>query len=66
MVSDQAELILEIECDMASLHTVVTKIPSTIDKCEIIENYIQAALNLFKMYPPDSLDELNQKWLKKW
>lgn len=66
MVSDQAELILNIDCDMASLHTVITKIPSSIDSIEKIESYIESALELFQVYPPDNLEELNQKWLKKW
>lgn len=66
MVSEQAELILNIDCDMASLHTVITKIPSSIDSIEQVENYIESALELFKVYPPDILEELNQKWLNKW
>lgn len=65
-MSNQAEMILEIDCDMASLHTVITKIPSNIDSSEQIENFIQSALELFEAYPPDDLEELNEKWLKKW
>lgn len=66
MVSEYGDEILDIECDMASLHTVITKLPLRIDDIEVIEEYILKALNLFKQCPPETLTDLNEKWLNKW
>lgn len=66
MVSDNAELILSTDCDMASLHTIITKFPNNVNDIEQLEDYIEQALDLFKKYPPECLSELNEKWLVKW
>ncbi|CAF0712881.1 unnamed protein product [Brachionus calyciflorus] len=65
IVADKADVILEIDCDMASLHTVISKFPSKLNSSEQIENYIKSALKLFETYPPSSLPELNEQWLIK-
>lgn len=66
IVCERADEILEIDCDMASLHTVISKYPSQIHDIEVIEDYIVDALNLYKEYPPEKLPELNREWLEKW
>lgn len=65
IVSERAEEILSIDCDMASLHTVISKYPSQIENIELIEKYIAKTVKLFKKYPPDSLGKLNENWLEK-
>ena len=55
-----------MDCDMAILHTVITKFPSKIEEIEKIEEYITLALNLFEEYPPSKLPELGESWLIKW
>lgn len=65
IVSERAEEILSIDCDMASLHTVISKYPSQIDNIDLMENYISKTIKLFEEYPPNSLEKLNDKWLEK-
>lgn len=59
-------MILSTDCDMASLHTIITKFPSNVTDIEQMEVYIEQALELFQKYPPESLADLNEKWLDKW
>ena len=66
IVSERAEEILNIDCDMASLHTVISKYPSQIENIELIERYIAKTVKLFEKYPPHSLTKLNENWLDKW
>jgi hypothetical protein len=66
IVSDKSNEILDMECDMALLHAVITKFPSKIDETEKIEEYIEKALALFEEYPPKSLPELSENWILKW
>lgn len=65
IVADKADEILSIDCDMASLHTVITKFPTNINDFEKLENYINSAVQLFEDYPPDRLMILNEKWQEK-
>lgn len=62
IVDDKSDEVLSIECDMASLHTIISKYPSKIEDIEILEKYIEKAVSLFKKYPPSYLNSLNQKW----
>lgn len=66
IVADKADEILSIDCDMASLHTVITKFPTNINDFEKLETYISSAVQLFQDYPPDRLVILNEKWQEKW
>ena len=66
IVSERAEEILRIDCDMASLHTVISKYPSQIANIQLIEKYISKTVKLFDKYPPKSLEKLNEKWSEKW
>jgi len=50
---------------MASLHTVITKYPSKIEDMDLLEGYIKRTLELFERYPPNTLSNLNDKWLDK-
>ena len=65
-MSEKSHEILNMECDMALLHTVITKFPSKIDDIEKIEEYIELALNLYDEFPPKSLPDLNEQWILKW
>lgn len=65
IVSERAEEILSIDCDMASLHTVISKYPSQIENIELLESYIAKTVKLFDKYPPKSLEKLNENWLEK-
>lgn len=65
IVSERAEEILNIDCDMASLHTVISKYPSQIENIALIEKYIAKTVKLFEKYPPNSLEKLNEKWTEK-
>jgi hypothetical protein len=66
IVTEKSYEVLSMDCDMAVLHTVITKFPSKIEDSEKIEAYIVLALNLFEEYPPRMLPELGEAWLKKW
>lgn len=57
---------MSIECEMSSLHTIISKYPSKIEDIEILENYIEKAVRLFKRFPPNCLPSLNAKWIEKW
>lgn len=63
---DKSDEVLGIECEMSSLHTVISKYPSKIEDIEILEKYIEKAVSLFNKYPPKVLISLNNKWLEKW
>ena len=65
-MSERAEEILNIDCDMASLHTVISKYPSQIENIELIESYIAKTVKLFEKHPPKKLGKLNDKWQEKW
>ena len=66
IVSERAEEILSIDCDMASLHTVISKYPSQIENIELIESYIAKTVKLFGKYPAKSLEKLSENWMEKW
>lgn len=66
IVSERAEEILNIDCDMASLHTVISKYPSQIENIELIESYIAKTVKLFEKCPPKKLEKLNDNWQEKW
>ena len=57
---------LGIECEMSSLHTIISKYPSKIEDIEILEKYIEKSVSLFNKYPPKHLTLLNSNWLEKW
>jgi TBC1 domain family member 20 len=66
IVTDKSDEILQIDCDMASLHTVITKYPSRISDPDILEDYLLRTIQLFEQYPPHTLNDLNSKWVSKW
>ena len=63
---DKSEELLEIECDMASLHTVITNYPSKISDMSVLESYLARSRQLYDEHPPKALLMLNEKWLEKW
>lgn len=65
IVSEKAQEVLNIDCDMAMLHTVITKFPSKIEDSEKVEEYIQLALNLYDEHPPKALPAMAEKWVQK-
>lgn len=65
IIVNKADVILSTECDMASLHTIITKFPSNINCLNQVEDYIQQTLELFASCPPDDLPKLNENWLVK-
>ena len=50
---------------MPSLHQYLTRLPSDIDP-STWEEIIHRASNLFERHHPDTLEQLNARWLKKW
>lgn len=66
IVTQRSSEILSMDCDMATLHTVITKFPSAVEDSELVESYIELAIKLFQDYPPNKLAELNESWLSKW
>lgn len=65
IVVDKADEVLGIECEMSSLHTIISKYPSKIEDIEILEKYIEKSVSLFNKYPPKHLTLLNSNWLEK-
>lgn len=66
IVVDKSDEVLGIECEMSSLHTIISKYPSKIEDIEILENYIEKSVALFNKYPSKQLPLLNSNWLGKW
>ena len=50
---------------MPSLHQFLTRLPSEID-CSTWEEIIRRSLNLFDRHRPETLDKLNENWIRKW
>ena len=67
MICERSDDILKIECDMASLHTVITKFPAQVENLEDLEAMIKKTIQLYKKYPVDSLGRLNEQYkIKKY
>lgn len=50
---------------MPSLHQYLTRLPSEID-LSTWEDILQRAVHLFEEHHPDTLDQMNEEWKKKW
>lgn len=59
-----ADQVLSVDCDMPSLHQFLTRLPSEID-CSTWEEIIRRSLNLFDRHRPETLDKLNENWIRK-
>ena len=62
MICERSDEVLDIECDMASLHTVITKFPAQIENLDDLEKMIKKTVQLEKKYPVDSLDTLKEQY----
>jgi hypothetical protein len=66
IVCDKSTEILETECDMAALYTLIAKFPTKIEDIEVYEVLIKKAINLYTQYPPEILPKLIEFWQDKW
>ncbi|CAF0923151.1 unnamed protein product [Rotaria sordida] len=64
IVNFHADQILSIDCDMPSLHQYLTRLPSELDS-NTWEEIINRSLHLFRNHHPDTLDVLNDEWIKR-
>jgi hypothetical protein len=64
-VNFHADRVLSVDCDMPSLHQLLSRLPGELDDNEW-EEIVERALDLFTNHHPDTLDELNGEWRKKW
>ena len=65
MICERSREILDIECDMASLHTVITKFPAQVENLEHLELMIKKTVELQKKHPVGSLTKLSEKYRNK-
>jgi len=64
IVNFHANQVLSTDCDMASLHQYLTRLPSELDD-HTWDEIIKKSLHLFRTHHPDTLDVLNDEWRKK-
>ncbi|CAM4937905.1 unnamed protein product [Rotaria socialis] len=64
IVNYHADQVLSIDCDMPSLHQYLTRLPSELDS-NTWEEIINRSSHLFRNHHPDTLDVLNDEWIKK-
>lgn len=57
LVVQRRNNIFAVDCDMASVHCLLSQIPDNLDFEDILEN----AATHFKKYPPDALEHLVKK-----
>jgi hypothetical protein len=64
IINFHAEQVLSTDCDMASLHQYLTRLPSELDS-HTWDEIIKKSLHLFRNHHPDTLDVLNDEWRKR-
>ncbi|CAF1129133.1 unnamed protein product [Adineta ricciae] len=64
VVNFHSKQVLSTDCDMASLHPYLTRLPSDLSVSHW-EEIIKRSLQLFRNHHPDTLDVLNDEWRRK-